>query len=135
MQFVRLSGFCWGLGRSEFQAVPLGLALARTWEKIRTVAVISAKWQVRRFTAVNLFRLLRDDGLASRPIRQLRLTPFAQDEFECAHELEEPAGDAGEMARRLIIRSSMGFGSNAHNGRSTGFRANTSRSGTTPAAD
>jgi hypothetical protein len=64
-KFVRLSGFCWGLGRSEFQAVPLGLALARisaphdadgqqgsaVWEKIRAAAVIAAKWQMRRFTA------------------------------------------------------------------------------------
>jgi DNA adenine methylase len=84
---------------------------------------------------VNLFRVLRDEALASRLIEQLRLTPFARIEFDAAHEIGEAAGDPVELARRLVIRSFMGFGSNAHNGRSTGFRANTSRSGTTPAKD
>jgi DNA adenine methylase len=84
---------------------------------------------------VNLFRVLRDDATASRLIAQLRLTPFARNEFEATRELGAAIGDSVERARRLIIRSFMGFGSNAHNGRSTGFRANTSRSGTTPAED
>ncbi len=83
---------------------------------------------------VNLFRVLRDDTLASRLITQLRLTPFARDEFDAVRELGGGA-DPVERARRLVIRSFMGFGANAHNGRSTGFRANTSRSGTTPAED
>jgi DNA adenine methylase len=84
---------------------------------------------------VNLFQVLRDDATASKLIAQLRLTPFARSEFEVARELGADIGDQVERARRLIIRSFMGFGSNAHNGRSTGFRANTSRSGTTPAQD
>jgi DNA adenine methylase len=84
---------------------------------------------------VNLFQVLRDDALASKLIAQLRLTPFARGEFEVAREINEAIGDPVELARRLIIRSFMGFGSNAHNGRSTGFRANTSRVGTTPAQD
>lgn len=84
---------------------------------------------------VNLFRVLRDDIAAAQLIEQLRLTPFARNEFECARELKEATGDSVELARRLIIRSFMGFGSNAHNGRSTGFRSNTTRSGTTPAED
>jgi len=85
--------------------------------------------------AVNLFRVLRDDVLSARLVEQLKLTPFARTEFECSRELGEAEGDPVEMARRLIILSFMGFGSNAHNGRSTGFRANSNRSGTMPAQD
>lgn len=67
----------------------------------------------------------------------LELTPFAREEFKLAY---EETDDAFERARRLIIRAYMGFGSNAHAStarghRSTGFRANSSRSGTTPAQD
>jgi len=79
---------------------------------------------------VNLFRVLRSDR-ASELVDMLRLTPFARDEFMEAYG-ESP--DAVEQARRLITRSFMGFGSNGH-ARSTGFRANSNRSGTTPARD
>lgn len=79
---------------------------------------------------VNLFRVLRS-GHAGDLVESLRLTPFARTEFVQAY---EPASDPVERARRLIIRSFMGFGSNGHN-RSTGFRANSSRSGTAPAHD
>jgi DNA adenine methylase len=84
---------------------------------------------------VNLFRVLRDGASAARLIKQLRLTPFARSEFEGSRELGAVAGDPVELARQLIVRSYMGFGSNAHNGRSTGFRSNSRRSGTTPALD
>jgi DNA adenine methylase len=84
---------------------------------------------------VNLFQVLRNEAMASRLIAQLRLTPFARSEFETVREIDEAVGDPVECARRLIIRSFMGFGSNAHSGRTTGFRANTSRLGTTPAED
>ncbi len=85
--------------------------------------------------AVNLFRVLRDEALSAKLHEQLLLTPFARTEFECSRLLGEAAGDPVELARRLVVRSFMGFGSNAHNGRSTGFRANSNRSGTTPASD
>lgn len=80
--------------------------------------------------AVNLFRVLRS-GRAGELVEAVRLTPFAREEFADAY---KPAEDAVERARRLIIRSFMGFGSNGHN-RLTGFRANSNRSGTTPARD
>lgn len=86
---------------------------------------------------VSLFRILQDPGGADRLLELLRLTPFARAEFQLAY---EPCDDTIERARRLIIRSYMGFGSNAHASslkghRSTGFRANSNRSGTTPARD
>lgn len=86
---------------------------------------------------VALFRVLQDPGGASDLISRLRVTPFARAEFRDAY---LPCSDPVERARRLIIRSFMGFGSNAHASsahghRSTGFRSNSNRSGTTPAQD
>lgn len=79
---------------------------------------------------VNLFRVLRSTD-AGELVRRLRLTPFARAEFAAAY---ESSADAIERASNLVIRSFMGFGSNGHN-RLTGFRANSNRSGTTPAHD
>jgi DNA adenine methylase len=79
---------------------------------------------------VNLFRVLRSAD-ARHLVTALELTPFSRLEFMEAY---APCGDAVERARRLVIRSFMGFGSNGH-ARSTGFRANSNRSGTTPAHD
>ena len=82
---------------------------------------------------VNVFRVLRSRVLSQRLERSLRLTPFARDEFErCYGKERRPV----EKARRTIIRSFMGFGSNSANPLMvTGFRANSMRSGTTPAHD
>ena len=79
---------------------------------------------------VNLFRVVRDQGPALE--QALRDTPFARDEFVMAY---QPCQDALEQARRTMARSFMGFGSAAASGASTGFRANSNRSGTTPAHD
>lgn len=78
---------------------------------------------------VNLFRVARERGDELR--RALELTPFARDEFSLSY---EPTDDPVEQARRTVARSFMGFGSNSHN-KATGFRANSNRSGTTPAHD
>lgn len=80
---------------------------------------------------VNLFRVLRS-AEAGRLIDLLRLTPFARAEFTAAY---EPSDEPVERARRLIVRSFMGFGSSGAMGATTGFRANSNRSGTTPAHD
>lgn len=81
---------------------------------------------------VNLFRVLRSER-AGELIEALRLTPFARAEFEASY---EPTEDEVELARRLIVRSFMGFGSDGHNVKvKTGFRANSNRSGTTPTHD
>jgi DNA adenine methylase len=81
---------------------------------------------------VNVFRVLRDPASGARLAELLHLTPFARDEFEVSY-LED--ADPVEQARRTIMRSFMGFGSAAASRVVTGFRANSNRSGTTPARD
>ncbi len=82
---------------------------------------------------VNLFRVLRDPVLGPRLIHSLLATPFAREEFNLSY---QPIGDPLERARRLVVVSFMGFGSNGHNTDiKTGFRANSNRSGTTPSHD
>lgn len=79
---------------------------------------------------VNLFSMARERG--EELAQAVELTPFARVEFAQAY---EPDGDPLEQARRTLIRSFMGFGSAGASGQSTGFRANSNRSGTTPAHD
>lgn len=80
---------------------------------------------------VNLFMVVRDRG--AELARLVELTPFARAEYLGSFpESDDPV----EQARRTLIRSFMGFGSNAlcRNIKS-GFRSNSNRSGTTPARD
>lgn len=96
---------------------------------------------------VNVFRVLQDPKKAKRLEALLRITPFARQEFELSY---KPIRSEVERARRTIIRSFMGFGSDSisrlkasragFNTRlsstmSTGFRWNANRSGTTAASD
>lgn len=83
---------------------------------------------------VRLFRILRDPLKAHILENRLRLTPFARDEFDAAYKMPI---DEIDFARLLIIRAFMGFGADGHNMESgkTGFRANSNRSGSTPAHD
>jgi DNA adenine methylase len=82
---------------------------------------------------VNLFQVLRDAGRAQDLLNRLRLTPFARAEFESAYEL---TADGVERARRLVVRSFMGFGSDAPNiDLRTGFRAQSPLSGRSPEKD
>ena len=80
---------------------------------------------------VEFFEVLRDQP--GELERLLRFTPFARVEFERAY---APADTPLERARRLVIRSIMGFGGDgATSTYRTGFRATSNRSGTTPAHD
>lgn len=94
---------------------------------------------------VNVFRVLRSPTMAAELKKALLLTPYARTEFVDAYVL---ADDPVEQARRTIVKSFMGFGSNsihlrkpkgmrtrASTWRPTGFRASSDRSGTTPAHD
>jgi DNA adenine methylase len=79
---------------------------------------------------VNLFSVLRSSR-ALDLVEALRLTPFASSEFKAAYLTSDcPV----ERARRTVVKSFQGFGSNAIH-RLSGFRSNSNRSGTTPARD
>ncbi|HEV2540219.1 MAG TPA: DNA adenine methylase [Frateuria sp.] len=79
---------------------------------------------------VNVFRVMRDRGAELR--EAIRLTPFSRAEFAASYIADcNPL----EQARRTILRSFQGFGSAAACGELSGFRANSNRSGTTPAHD
>ena len=95
--------------------------------------IYNDKWD----TVVNVFRCLRDPKKAEQLQQQLILTPFSRTEFnECGEINLSEINDSVEKARRTILRSFAGFGSaSTNNKHSTGFRANSNRSGTTPAQD
>lgn len=78
---------------------------------------------------VNLFMVARD--LGEKLVSAIELTPFSRDEFKLAYEVTT---DPVERARRLVVRSFMGHGSNSHNHK-TGFRRHSRKSGTSPCHD
>ncbi len=80
---------------------------------------------------VALFRVARDCGDELR--EKLALTPFSREEYRLSFKFAE---DPLEQARRTVVRSFMGFGSNALcRDIQSGFLSNSKRSGTTPAHD
>ena len=78
---------------------------------------------------VNVFKVARHDGILLQD--WLQKTPFARTEFVGAYSKNNTNI---EQARNTIVKSFMGFGSDAIRNKS-GFRANANRSGTTPAHD
>lgn len=80
---------------------------------------------------VNLFRVARDNGDELK--KKLLITPFSREDYKSSFERSD---DETEQARRTVVRSFMGFGSNSlcRNIKS-GFRSNSNRSGTSPAHD
>jgi DNA adenine methylase len=81
---------------------------------------------------VNVFRVLRDYSKGERLAKWLKLTPFARAEFEESYRHDD--FDI-EQARRTIVRSFMGFGSDSASGATTGFRGNGNRQTAHPAKD
>ena len=107
---------------------PFGGAMSVLLRKERSYAEVYNDLDTR---VVSFFRVLRDEAKAARLVHLIELTPFARAEFA---DTITPCDDDVEDARRFAARSFMGFGSNGHE-RSTGFRANSNRSGTTPSHD
>jgi DNA adenine methylase len=113
---------------------PFGGAGSVLLRKPRSYAEV---WNDLDDDVVGFFKVLQQPEMARRLHELLQITPFARRELEHAW---DATGDPVERARRLVIRSYMGFGSNAHvdmrRGKATtGFRANSNRSGSTPAHD
>lgn len=120
--------------RHRIYVEPFGGAASILMQKPRSYAeVYNDRWD----TVVNVFRVLRDPKTAHRLQELLELTPFSRSEFEeCGEQDISSIADEVERARRTILRSFCGFGSASTNARyATGFRANSNKSGTTPAGD
>lgn len=81
---------------------------------------------------VNLFRVMRQPDKAKELIRLVHLTPYARTEFE---ESYEPTDDPVERARRTLFRSAAGYATGSTAVYPTGFRNNTTRAYSTPAAN
>lgn len=113
---------------------PFGGGGSVLMQKPRSYAEIyNDKWD----TVVNVFQVLRDPRLAADLKRKLELTPYSRTEFSKTGEIDlQQIADPVEKARLTIFRSFAGFGSASTNSKyATGFRANSNRSGTTPAQD
>lgn len=107
---------------------PYGGAASCLLQKIRSYAEV---YNDLDGEVVNLFTVVRDQG--SDLVERLKLTPFSRYEYRLSFEVSE---DPLEQARRTVIRSFMGFGSNSLCREiQSGFRSNANRSGTTPAHD
>ncbi len=84
-------------------------------------------------TLVRLFKVLQNPAKAERLVQLLELTPYARKEFEWAY---EPTDDDVEAARRTLVRSWMGYGSDGTAGvYRTGFRSIVNHAGKTPAGE
>ncbi|MDJ0922103.1 MAG: DNA adenine methylase [Henriciella sp.] len=82
---------------------------------------------------VGFFRVLQSPETNSEFLRRLKVTPFSRDEFNRAYETTDCEI---ERARRLVIRSFQGFGSDGCNDAApTGFRASAKKQGNSPAHD
>lgn len=82
---------------------------------------------------VNFFRVLRNPLTADQLRQACELTPYSRLEFQQAYESTD---DPVELARRFLIKSQMGHGSDGCTGKyRTGFRGNSTRPSSIPAHD
>lgn len=75
---------------------------------------------------VTVFRVFQDKEKALELERLIKLTPYSRKEFERAFSNEKNLSDI-EVARRVLIRSMMGFGSSGATKGATGFRCDSKR--------
>lgn len=73
---------------------------------------------------VNVFRVLQDESLSAQLMKLLKLTPYARSEFDLSY---EDTDNPVENARRVLIRSHMGFGLAGVIKHRTGFRLDSAR--------
>lgn len=73
---------------------------------------------------VGVFRVMQNPEQRARLMEMLRFTPYARSEFQLAW---LPTDCPVESARRVIIRSQMGFGSAGATKGTSGFRCDTAR--------
>jgi DNA adenine methylase len=78
---------------------------------------------------VNLFRVVRD--MPEQFLASIETTPFSRVEYFAAF---DEVADPIEWARRTVVRSHMGFAGTAVHGKTTGFRAFSTNSGSHPAS-
>ena len=75
---------------------------------------------------VTVFRVFQDQQKALELERLIKLTPYSRKEFEKAFTKNESDNDI-EIARKVLIRSMMGFGSSGATKGATGFRCDSKR--------
>lgn len=135
---LRYHGGKWLLGKWIISHFPAHRVYTETFGGAASVLLQKERSRAEIYNdldgeVVNLFRVVRDPVQGRELVRQLQLTPFARAEFELSYLF---SGDPIEQARRTIVRSFMGFSSTSVTGKwRTGFRANTTCSGTTTAHD
>lgn len=135
---IRWHGGKWRIARWIIQFFPPHLTYAELFGGGASVMLQKPPSKAELYndldeTLIALFRVIQDPEQSERLIWLLERTPFSRAEFNLAY---EPTPDPVERARRTIIRSFMGFGSDGTAGEyKTGFRRNVTNAAKFPASE